>query len=130
MKELIIELVAHMREIGPAFTWFEIYTTWITIAVIFIIDNTLRHQYNKKLKVLHDDNQKEFTKRLDAARFEVKRLKNTIHHFEIRDGGSGSLMDIKPYKSRLRFVSYSKSDKVDYNFTFDQNHNYPKVEVQ
>ncbi|AUS02846.1 TMhelix containing protein [Vibrio phage 2.275.O._10N.286.54.E11] len=125
MKELLFEVYGHLMSDAFNFLWWEIYAYWGTVVMIFVVDNTLRHRYNKKLKIEHDAQKTDMDHRLDAARVEINKLKHEVQWYIMRDGGVGSVMDIKDYHVKVATMSYSKGDPLELNYSYKLTTNFP-----
>ena len=127
MKEYIELATKHLFENSYTFEYWQVYLYWISVVLIFVIDNMLRHSYNKKLKIEHDLHKSEIEAELHKSQAEVQRLENKIVWFTMRDGGEGSVMDIKDYHVKVNTISYGEGTSVDLGWEYTINTNFPKL---
>lgn len=129
-NEFITTVMEHLTSQGPIFSWWEIYAYWGTVCGIFLVDNILRMKYNKKLKEDYEHKKRMFELRHAASSLEIRRLKTEVDGFIVRDGGQGSVMDIKNYKVHLRSFSMSKKDPLKLDIKYESPNNYPTLKEE
>lgn len=106
------ELLDHLMSDGPIFLWYQIYSTWGIVGLIFIIDNVLRVRYNRKLLEEHTQKVKENNHRIISIEFELKQSKKLNQDYELRNGKQGSILDIQDYNTVVRNVSFSQCNDL------------------
>ena len=98
MNEIFQSAMSHLTTSGMEFPWWQIYTTWATVALIFIVDNILRLKYNKKLKFEYEHLSDTMSMELSISNTIVKEQKASLNKFKLRYGDNKSLLDVTAYK--------------------------------